>query len=117
VLDQTAALEHGDLGHAGADLHRHEVPTDRFAVAFAPATLFERRRVEFGAVGLGLAAATAKLDVVTVVDVTVVDVTVVDAIVAGRRTACTGALSTASATLAAAGTSAALGAGRTAGRT
>jgi hypothetical protein len=47
VLDEAASLEHGDLRHARTDLHRHEVPTDRLAVAFAAAALFERCRIEF----------------------------------------------------------------------
>ena len=39
VLDQVAALEHGDLGHVLADLHAHQVATDGPAVALAAAAL------------------------------------------------------------------------------
>ncbi len=45
VLDQVPTLEDGDLGHARAHLHGHEVATDRLAVAFAAATRFEHRGI------------------------------------------------------------------------
>ena len=44
VLDQVAALQHGDLGQVGADLDAHEVAADRAAVALAAAALLERSR-------------------------------------------------------------------------
>ena len=42
MLDQVAALQDGDLGHARTDLHAHEVPADRFPIAFTTAALLDQ---------------------------------------------------------------------------
>jgi len=48
VLDQIVALEHGDLGERRANLHTHEVATDRAALALATAAALEDIGVEVG---------------------------------------------------------------------
>ena len=49
VLDQVAALEHGDLGHVRAHLDAHEVAPDRPAVALAAAALLDEVGLDAGA--------------------------------------------------------------------
>ena len=46
VLDQGAALEHGDLGGLGAHVHAHEVAADRPALALAAPPALERLLVD-----------------------------------------------------------------------
>ena len=46
VLDQVAALEHTDLGHARTHLHAHEEAPDRLAVALAATPVLDQLGVE-----------------------------------------------------------------------
>ena len=50
VLDEVAALEHGDLGRLGADADGHEVAADGAALALAAPALLEGLVVELGPV-------------------------------------------------------------------
>ncbi len=61
VLDQVAALEHADLGHARSYLHAHEEAPDRLAVALAATPLLDQVRIELERLVLGPGAAALLL--------------------------------------------------------